>query len=222
MREWLTRRRQVKLTPFNLALMALIAAGFLYLVFSVSRERKLFVEDSSLYWAASTILIPLMVLSGVASDRAARALRWFSLGSILLSALLEVTITSPVHFAFVDVVDPASAITTLVLAVASIFVARSWCRYLCPWGLVLGMAHRFSRLRFVADPAGDCDHCGRCVQACRVGAVEIGKVNHGFRQFCYACVDVCGRQRISVVDLWQQRQQQRLPQTTRPAEREAD
>lgn len=207
-REWLTRRRDVKLTPFNLALMALIAAGFLYLVFSVSKERKLFVEDSSLYWAASTILIPLMVLSGVASDRAARALRWFSLGSILLSALLKVTITSPVHFAFVDVVDPASAITTLVLAVASIFVARSWCRYLCPWGLVLGLTHRFSRLRFVADPAGDCDRCGRCVQACRVGAVEIGKVHHELCQFCYACVDACGRQRISVVDLWQQNKQQ--------------
>jgi len=147
-------------------------------------------------------LLPLLVLTGAASDLAPRSLRWVSLGSILFSAVSRITITSPVHFAFVDVADPASAITTLVLAVASLFIARAWCRYLCPWGLVMSITHRFSRLRFEVDPS-DCTQCGLCVSACRVGAVEIGRIRSEHCQFCYACVDVCHRGGIIVVDHWQ-------------------
>jgi polyferredoxin len=206
-RELLTRGRQIRLNRVTGALLAVFTAAFLYVVFTVSAERKLFVEDSSLYWAACSLLVPLLVLTGLASDRAARHLRMVSLGSILLSASFKVTITSPVHFAFVDVVDPASAITTGVLAVASVFVARSWCRYLCPWGVLMSLTHRFSRLRVVSNPQTDCDRCNKCVDVCRIGAIEtLGKVDYELCQFCYACVDVCSRQRLSIVDVWAEQQ----------------
>ncbi|MCC6747290.1 MAG: 4Fe-4S binding protein [Deltaproteobacteria bacterium] len=208
LREALTRRPRLPVDPRTALLVAPLATAFLYLVFSVSEERKLFVEDSSLYWAAASLFLPLLVMTRVATDSAARSLRWLSLGAILFSVVFKVGITSPMHFAFMDIVDPASAITTLVLAGASLVVARAWCRYLCPWGMVMGLVHRFSRQRIEVDPAS-CTQCRRCVDACRVEAVtivpgrpELGKVALDQCQFCYACVDACQRGAMQVTDTW--------------------
>ncbi len=201
LREAATRRRAPRATPVNLTLLAIFFLGFLYLVFTVGEERRLFVEDSSLYWAASTILVSFLVLTGLADDIASRALRWVSFLSILVSAVFKTIITSPVHFAFVDVFDPASAITTLVLGVSSIFVGRAWCRYLCPWGQLMSLVHRFSRVKIVAS-ASACTSCGACVSACRVGAVEIGRVRTEHCQLCFACVDACPHGGIEALDTW--------------------
>jgi polyferredoxin len=197
----LRTRRELRPTPFSLALVALFFAAFLYVVFSIGDNRKLFVEDSSLYWAAATIVVTFLVLARVADDRPTRALRWVSFASILASAIFKTIITSPMHFAFVDVFDPASAITTAVLSVAALFIGRSWCRYLCPWGLLMSLLHRTSRLR--VRVVGECSACGTCVTACRVGAVEIGKIHTEHCQFCFACVDACPHGGIAVVDEWQ-------------------
>ena len=202
-RELLTGRRPLAPGRWQLLLIGCFFAGFLYLVFTLSHERKLFVEDSSLYWAASILLIDFMVLAGWADDVATRSLRWISLGSILASALFKTVITSPVHFAFVDVLDPASAVTTLVLAVASLFIARAWCRYVCPWGLVMSMTHRFSRLKVVGSPSA-CAGCGACERSCRVAAVSQGQVRTEHCQLCFACVDLCPEQGIKVVDTWRE------------------
>jgi len=201
LREAVTRRRPPRPTPINLTLLALFFLGFLYLVFTIGAERRLFVEDSSLYWAASTILISFLVLTGLADDVASRRLRWVSFISIVLSAVFKTIITSPVHFAFVDVFDPASALTTLVLSVSSVFVGRAWCRYICPWGQLMSLIHRYSRVR-VQVAARSCNACGACVRACRVGAVEIGRVRTEHCQLCFACVDACPNGGIEVVDTW--------------------
>jgi len=201
-RELIFRRRPLRATRLTLVLLGLFFAGFLWLVFSISEERQLFTEDSSLYWAASILLLDFLVLTGLADDLPTRSLRWVSLISILLSALFKTVITSPVHFAFVDVLDPASAITTLILAVASLFIARAWCRYVCPWGMVMSLTHRFSRLQ-VRGASASCTQCGACSAACRVGAVEQGHVRSSHCQFCFACVDACPQQSIRIVDVWQ-------------------
>ncbi|NMB74468.1 MAG: 4Fe-4S binding protein [Myxococcales bacterium] len=182
-------------------LLFLFFAGFMLLVFWMGSTRQFYVEDSSLYWGASLFLLLFLVLSGVVRDEAIRGLRAASFWIIVISALLRTTIVSPVHFAFADVRDPASALTTLVLMVASLFLARAWCRYICPWGYLMGLIHRRSRLRVQAE--GECRDCGVCARVCRVGAIQAGRVRLDQCQFCLACVDRCPQGRMKVVDTWQ-------------------
>ncbi len=219
-RELVTGKRPIRPTPLNLALIGLFYVGFLYLVFSISRERKLFMEDSSLYWASATILISFLVLTRLAADTPTRSLRWISFGFIILTSVFKTIVTSPVHFAFVDVFDPASAITTGVLAVASIFIGRAWCRYVCPWGQLMSLLHRFSRLKVRRTTTGVCDGCGSCDDACRVGAVKKGNVSTEHCQFCFACVDICPNHSIEIVDDWLPRGTATAPPAARLAKQD--
>ncbi len=153
------------------------------------------------------ILLCYLVLAGVIDDVPSRKLRMFSLGAIFLTAVSHMVVTSPVHFAFTARDDPASAITTLVILVAGVFVLRSWCRYLCPWGHLMGFMHRFSRLRILLD-ASKCNHCGVCDTSCDVAAIENGVIRVSHCQFCHACVDHCANSALTVVDVWQLRARQ--------------
>lgn len=149
------------------------------------------------------MLLVFLVILGRVDDAAAKSFRWISLFLILLSAALKVMIVSPVHFAFADVRDPASALTTLVLVVASLFVSRAWCRYVCPWGCLMGQMHRVSRLR--VETTEDCTGCGECSSVCRVGAIRGGKVKIEECVFCLACVDHCPEHALRVNDVWKRR-----------------
>ncbi len=192
--------------PVKLVLVAVFFVGFMATVFALGNTKRFYVEDSSLYWAGALILLTFMVMAGWAKDRAIRALRGLSLAIIMGSAFLKSAIISPMHFAFADVRDPASALTTLVLVVASLFVSRAWCRYACPWGYLMGKLHGLSRLRVEAD--SNCTACGACNRICRVDAIVKGQVRLAECQFCLACVDVCPENSLSVVDLWRRQTQE--------------
>ena len=196
-------KHQVRPSAFNLVLLALFFIGFMALVVWIGSTKRFYVEDSSLYWGGSLILLVYLVITRAVDDTAIRVLRGVSFFLIFGSALLKTAIISPVHFAFANVDDPASALTTFVLIVASIFLSRAWCRYVCPWGYVMGCLHRVSRLRVQAKE--ECNQCGTCQKTCRVGAIQNGKVNLADCQFCMACVDKCPQGALEVVDVWKKR-----------------
>ncbi|HEY1239319.1 MAG TPA: 4Fe-4S binding protein [Bryobacteraceae bacterium] len=52
-----------------------------------------------------------------------------------------------------------------VLIVASVFVRNFWCRYLCPYGALMGLVSMFSPLRIRRDPVL-CIDCAKCAKAC--------------------------------------------------------
>lgn len=207
---WIRRHlplRSISLTRKQLAALGLASMGFIALVVWLGVKKKMFVEDSSLHWAAMLLLLCCLVLAGIVDDIPTRRLRILSLLAILFTAVSHMVVTSPVHFAFTSRDDPASALTTLVILVAGTFVTRSWCRYLCPWGHVMGFMHRFSRLRILLD-AAKCNRCGVCDTSCDVAAIEKGVIRTAHCQFCHACVDHCQTSALKVVDVWALRTRQ--------------
>jgi len=194
-------RRPGGLSRVELTALLLAITGFVVLLIWIGVKKKLFVEDSSLHWAAMLLMLCCLALAGVIDDVPSRKLRLFSLGAIIFTAVSHMVVTSPMHFAFTARDDPASALTTLVILVAGTLVLRSWCRYLCPWGYFVGFLHRFSRLRILLD-ANKCNRCGECNSTCAVSAIDHGEIRTEHCQFCHACVDHCPSGGLKVVDVW--------------------
>jgi polyferredoxin len=59
-------------------------------------------------------------------------------------------------------------IVMAVLVIASVLVRTFWCRYLCPYGALMGLAALLSPLRIRRNPVS-CIDCGKCAQACPSG-----------------------------------------------------
>ncbi|MHB8878497.1 MAG: 4Fe-4S binding protein [Myxococcaceae bacterium] len=197
--------RRAKATRRQLAVLGAALAVFLCLLIWLSVKKQMFIEDSSLHWAAALLLVCYLVLAGVVDDRPTRALRVVSVLAIVVTAVFHLSVSSPVHFAFSSRDDPASALATLVIVIASLSVLRAFCRYLCPWGYVMGLLHRFSRLRIAKVPSL-CTDCKSCERACAVAAVDARGVRADACQFCLACVDACPPGSLQVVDAWQEKE----------------
>jgi polyferredoxin len=56
-------------------------------------------------------------------------------------------------------------IVIAVIVVASVFVQNFWCRFLCPYGALMGLVSLASPLR-IRREASLCIDCGKCAKAC--------------------------------------------------------
>lgn len=67
---------------------------------------------------------------------------------------------------------PASMLTAgIVLLLIGMFVARPYCRFLCPYGVLLNLASRLSR-RHVTITPDDCIDCRLCQASCPFDAIR--------------------------------------------------
>jgi len=80
----------------------------------------------------------------------------------------------------------------LVLAGLSLLVQNVWCRYLCPYGALLGLLSLASPVR-VTRNASSCIDCRLCTKACpsRIQVHQAGRVGSDECTACYRCVAVC-------------------------------
>jgi polyferredoxin len=58
------------------------------------------------------------------------------------------------------------------LLLIGVFVARPYCRFLCPYGVLLDLASRLSRWRVTITPK-ECVQCRLCEESCPLGAVSL-------------------------------------------------
>jgi polyferredoxin len=91
-----------------------------------------------------------------------------------------------------------SRLTLQVLAILfllSLFIRNFWCRYLCPYGALLGLGSLVSPLRIKRNPSL-CMECGKCDDVCpaAIGVSHARTVRHPECVGCGECVEVCPRQ----------------------------
>jgi polyferredoxin len=79
-----------------------------------------------------------------------------------------------------------------VLVVASLSVQNFWCRYLCPYGALLGISSVFSPFRILRN-VETCIDCSKCAKACP-SALPVDKlitIKSAECTGCLECVAVC-------------------------------
>lgn len=88
---------------------------------------------------------------------------------------------------FFRYIGQTGLIVVAILVVASVLVQNFWCRYLCPYGALLGLAALFSPLRIRRDAAA-CIDCARCARACP-SSLPVDKLVTIKSAECTGCLD---------------------------------
>lgn len=91
-------------------------------------------------------------------------------------------------------IGSGTIIVLLILGVASIFIRNFWCRYLCPYGALLGLIGMASPLAITRQP-DKCTQCLRCTRACpnRIDVAHQVNVISPECSSCLACIASCPR-----------------------------
>jgi polyferredoxin len=141
--------------------------------------------------------------------------RWFDiplrgLKYILLGLFLYVVITMPVPeirafltssygqvadvkmLNFFREMGETTAIVLAGLVAVSLVVKNAWCRYLCPYGAMMGLVALVSPTRIVRNTDA-CIDCARCEKACAAGLPvdTLLTVRSAECTACLSCVSVC-------------------------------
>lgn len=86
----------------------------------------------------------------------------------------------------------ATIITCSILVILSVLTKNVWCRYLCPYGALMGLASLLSPIRITRDPIS-CIDCGKCAKACPslIPVDVLRSVRTPECNGCLTCVSVC-------------------------------
>lgn len=92
---------------------------------------------------------------------------------------------------FAEITGTALAVIG-ILMLLSIFVKNFWCRFLCPYGALLGIVGWLSPLK-VTRTASTCIDCELCTKACpaNIKVHKAGRVWSDECSSCLQCVQVC-------------------------------
>jgi polyferredoxin len=139
-------------------------------------------------------------------DYPLRSLKYLLLGFFVYSIFYTMTLyalgaflDSPYNlisdvkmYYFFAEISPLALKIILILFVLSIFVRNFWCRYLCPYGALLGIASLLSPNKVHRNQA-TCIDCNLCTRVCpsQIKVDRISTVISDECTTCMNCADVC-------------------------------
>lgn len=102
----------------------------------------------------------------------------------------------------------ATTVTVLtVLTLLSLIYRNVWCRYLCPYGALLGIVSLLSPFKIRRNPQ-NCTDCRQCSQACPAGIAVHAKTTVVSPECtgCLTCVATCPHQEVLAMQpsFWKQ------------------
>ncbi|HLX63622.1 MAG TPA: PQQ-binding-like beta-propeller repeat protein [Planctomycetota bacterium] len=108
-------------------------------------------------------------------EHALGLLAWIYLGAAILFAATSSAFIICEYDPFISFFRRTGSLNMLLLGssflLLSMFVGRPYCRFLCPYGTLLGFFSRFSRKRVTITPS-ICIQCRLCEEACPFGAID--------------------------------------------------
>jgi len=89
-------------------------------------------------------------------------------------------------------IGETAAIVIGLLMLGSMLVQNLWCRYLCPYGALMGLVSFFSPVKIRRD-ADACIDCAKCARACPSGLAvdKLAQIRSVECTACMECVAVC-------------------------------
>ncbi|WP_245959422.1 4Fe-4S binding protein [Neobacillus piezotolerans] len=80
----------------------------------------------------------------------------------------------------------------LVLVILSLFVKNFWCRFLCPYGAMIGIGSVFGITKIKRNEE-TCIDCNACTRVCpqRIAVAKVKAVRTPDCSACMSCVEVC-------------------------------
>ena len=95
------------------------------------------------------------------------------------------------YYFFADI-SRTSLIILASLFIISIVIRNFWCRYLCPYGALLGLVSFLSPNKIKRNPIS-CIDCGLCAKACpsKIKVDKVLTVMSDECNSCLSCVDAC-------------------------------
>ncbi len=83
-------------------------------------------------------------------------------------------------------------IALLMPVIASLFIRHAWCRYLCPYGALMGVVSLLSPFK-IRRNAESCIDCGKCAKNCpsRIPVDKLIQVRTVECTGCMTCVESC-------------------------------
>ncbi len=113
-------------------------------------------------------------------DHSLRLLAWIYLGLAVVFAVTGGGYIICQYDPFVPIFRLSGSLTMVLLGVsfllAGVFVGRPYCRFLCPYGALLGVAASVSKWRVRITP-DTCTQCRLCEEACPFGVINKSSVN---------------------------------------------
>lgn len=128
---------------------------------------------------------------------------WLSNSVRIIAFLVLVGGLVTVGMDWIGIIDPfqlfslefslAIGLFSAAVLIASLFIYRPWCQFLCPFGLVGWLVEQISIMRPRINRE-ECKECQLCIRACPTQAMEDhynGKLVHADCFACGACIDAC-------------------------------